>query len=266
MPKIIQLTIALISPLLLGGVVLATEKPRSQAILECMYGNLPDSVIADRFKLIHVNRLGEPTEYLLQAHAQRKEERLEVSAQIKEPASMSGGAYLLRAKPDNYQIYLYVPSVGQIRRLSGDSLSQSTFLGTDLSWEDLQLMYYALMQGSLSVRGEAAYQGRPIDQLLLIPSPETQTAYTRIYLDVDRESCLPLEVRLESSNGEIVKKLIIDPNTLQQLRGKYWYATSLRLENLKEGTHTLIEVVRELVADERLRRQLFNPSQFHVAR
>lgn len=249
-----------------AGIATGAEKPRSQQILECMVGNVPESVVADRFKLVHVNRLNEASEYILQAHAQRSKKSVETSAQVKSPASMAGGAYLLRANQENYQIYMYLPSIGQVRRLTGDSLGQSSLLGTDLSWEDMQLMYYALLEGTLSLRGESTYRGRKVDQVLLIPSPKSQTAYSRIYLDVDQQTCLPLEVRLEASNGELHKKITVAIDSLEQVDGRYWYARNVRLDDLREGTHTRLEVTRSLVADEKLRSQLFNPKQFHVSR
>ncbi|MGB1579942.1 MAG: outer membrane lipoprotein-sorting protein, partial [Nevskiales bacterium] len=185
---------------------------------------------------------------------------------IKAPARLADGAYLMRATNESQLIYMYVPSLAQVRRLTGDSVNQSKLLGTDISWEDLRMIYNTLLEGSTSIRGEAEYKGRKVDQLILIPSPKTESGYSRIYLDVDQQTCLPLEARLMGKEDELLKKLSVDIGSLEQVNNKYWYASRTRLDDITEGTHTLIEAVRHLEADVELRSHVFNPKRFYEAR
>ncbi|MDX1495976.1 MAG: outer membrane lipoprotein-sorting protein [Salinisphaeraceae bacterium] len=244
----------------------AAEKPRSQQVLECMHANLPTSVVADRMQLTHTDALGTQRQFELQVYAQRDEGRFDVSTIIKAPARLADGAYLMRATSENHLVYMYVPSLTQVRRLTGDSVRQSKLLGTDISWEDLQMMYTALLEGTLSVKGEAEYKGRKVDQLILIPSPKSESAYSRIYLDVDKQTCLPLEVRLTGEGDELLKKLSVDIGTLKQVNNQYWYASKIKLEDLSEGTLTHVEAVRHLEADVKISSQAFNPKRFYEVR
>lgn len=252
------------SALFVGGI--ANAQPKIQAVLECMHANVPDTVQFQNLQLAYVDRLNETSTYELLLHAQHGKKEFEASAIIKKPARLAGGAYLLRSTTENYQIYMYAPSLGQVRRVTGDGITKSTLLGTNLGWEDLQIMYNAFLEGSMSFKGESEEQGRPVYQLQLIPSPKTISVYNRIYLDVDKQSCIPLKVDLMAAGDVLHKRFTADANSLIQVEGKYWYASKSKLEDAKEGTRTDVTVLSQARADEKLRDRFFNPKSFHRSR
>ena len=241
-------------------------QPQTQDILECMNANVPQSVQFQHLALAHVNRLKETTSYELQLHAQHGKGVFEASVIVKQPASLAGGAYLLTSTSENYQLYMYAPSLGKVRRVTGDGVTRASLLGTDVGWEDLQIMYNAFLEGTMSLRGESEVQGRPVHQLLLIPSPKTPSVYSRIYLDIDKESCVPLEIRLMESGDVLRKRFTGFANSLVKVNNKYWYASKNRMEDIAEGTHTDITVLTQAEVDEKLRNRLFNPKSFHQSR
>ena len=237
-----------------------------EKILQCMRANVPDSVVAQELKLDSVNRLDEVSSYELQVYARRNDEQFEMSALIRQPLSLANGAYLLKADAVRYLLYMYVPSLDKVRRITGEGVTRSSLLGTDLSWEDLQLMYSAHKQGTVNLQGQAEYKGRTIEQLAITPDPEAASAYSRIEMDIDSKTCVPLEIRLMGQANELHKRLTIDSDSLQQINKRYWYASRMRLDDVREKTHTNLEVQRELVADEKIRSQLFSPRLFYKAR
>ncbi len=254
---------------LISGLLASTQiwaQPQIQSVLECMHANVPDTAQFQNLQISYVNRLQETSTYELQLFAQHGKGEFEATAIIKKPARLTGGAYLLRSTSENYQVYMYAPSLGQVRRVSGDGITKATLLGTDLGWEDLQIMYNAFMEGSMSLKGEAEVQGRPVYQLQLIPSPKTISVYNRIYLDVDKESCIPLEIRLMAQGDQLHKRFMADANSLIKVEGKYWYASRSQLTDVREGTRTEVTVLTQAEADEKLRARVFNPKSFYNSR
>lgn len=263
-----------LSLLLLGCFLLGYNKPVPagmepagiEEVQACMNGNIPATVQLKQLQLQYVDRVGQASSYELEIYARHGQGEFEASVMVTQPRKLAGAAYLLQSSTESYQIYMYAPSLGKVRRVSGDGLVKSSLLGSDLSWEDLQIIYSAFREGSMRLVGQGELQGRTVHNLELTPDPNSASAYSRIHLAVDQQSCVPLEIKLMQQGDVLRKRFTAQANSLVKVADKYWYAAKGQLEDALEGTHTRLEVLQQIEADERLSTRFFNSKTFYQGR
>jgi hypothetical protein len=229
-------------------------------ILSCMRANIPRSVLIKDVELTATDRVGSTRVLKGRLYGQREEERLRTALKISAPSDLAGAAYLLRESGNGDEMYMYVPALQRVRRISGTG-SDGALWGTDLSYGDIKQINNAFSAGGGKVDGQGELDGRPVHLLSLSPDPAEETRYTAMKVWVDRKTCVSLRADFyEGSN--VRKQWTVVPSSLTQA-GKHWYAGDSTMTDLVEKTHTRLRVLG-LDSDVDLAGRHFNPKTFYL--
>lgn len=235
----------------------STELPVVQR-LKCMKANTPQRLAVSDLRL-EVEGPDVATRHLsARLFSQRDERGLRIMLHITAPTDLAGVRYLLVENQPEDALYLYLPSLGKVRRLSGAG-TESELAGTTLSYQDLRVMIQAVRGASVTMAGEGEIAGRKTDLLRFVPSV-ADSPFRRVLGSLDRTSCVLLRAEFQDGEGT-VKTWDIDPASLKR-SGARWYATSARMQDLKRGTRAQLSLGGVRI-DEKASAGLFDPRSFY---
>ena len=146
------------------------------------------------------------------------------------PADVAGTGLLM----EDDDMWLYLPELNNTRRIAGSS-KQGDFMGSDLSYEDMEALgtagfgndYQAELVEVVEFEGHEAYK------LELIPVNDG-VAYSNLEVKVDSEFWLPLKIDYYE-DGELVKTLLTFDHA--ELDGR-WTAQMLEMTDHESGSQT----------------------------
>ena len=134
------------------------------------------------------------------------------------------GVKYLKLKGD---LYIYLPDIDDVVRLSGDMLKQS-FMGSDLSYEDLMqedpLKYYK----PVAMR-DTTIEGR-IYFILELEDTTGNAPYYRVRMVVDLDRNIWLKEELITKSGRKIKE--VEALEFKNIKGKH-YPTSIVMRDLR---------------------------------
>lgn len=226
-------------------------------LLECLRANAPSQLqIADL--RIDAQGAGVSTRFLSGKFYSRRDERgLRAMLHITAPSDLAGIRYLLvEAQPDD-ELYLYLPALGKVRRVSGSS-TDAQIAGTPLNYADLRLLSQALSAAAITRDARVTYAGRGAQRLRFTPAI-ADSPYRRVMATVDEQTCTLLRAEFQDAQ-RTVKEYRADPDSLMQ-SGRYRYASRATLEDLVQGSKAQLSLGGVSDAP-RLSSRLFDPRRF----
>jgi hypothetical protein len=206
-------------------------------IAQCMRDNLPRTLRAGSVSL-EVNNPGGSGQQLfgsLSTESGAAGRRLVWS--IRTPPDLAGSAVLMRDGRDGTDAWLYLPSLGAVRRIQ-QSDSEGRMFGTDISYGDAERIVSAFAGSALTVLGEASYAGRPVWKIAATAPPGAAGGYDRIDLSIDQKTCVTLSADL-LRNDVALKRWAVDVSSLTR-SGRYWYAASGTMSDLQGKSSTRV--------------------------
>lgn len=175
-----------------------------------------------------------------------------------EPDDILGSRLLfLEKKPEN-EIYLYMPALFKVRRISSDRISSSMY-GMDFSYEDFQWLYNMLSTAVSEQRPDAVIDGEPVYAFAVIPSAGKASLYETIYSYFDKKSCVIRKVEFYEPGNKLRKVLLANPETIKEVNGKL-VPHKFLMRDLKEGSETELNVLTVKV-DPPIDDSLFDPAK-----
>ena len=188
-----------VAALLQAGTALAqAEEARSaDEIVSCVAANLPQGDEVRSIMLVTRDRAGAERVTRATVFGRRTSStsrRTLVS--FTAPPDLANSGLLILEEEDSTEIWIHSPELGRRRVETGEAAGQSLF-GTGLSYEDLmQLMGLVETEASMVGRlGDDRIGDHPTYVLASAPEPGT-SAYEGVVISVDKETCVPLEIKL----------------------------------------------------------------------
>lgn len=231
-----------------------------ERMLDCMRANVPRTVQVRDIMLEAMDAQGSKRRLSGRLYAVREEGRLNAMIRLDAPADLAGAAYLSRERPAGDELYLYMPALQKVRRLTGASADEALW-GTDFSVGDLRQIGAAFSAGTVTAGPSATLDGRDVQRLTVRPDPGTRTRFDLIELWVDRESCVTLRADFQRA-GKLRKQLTASPAVLQR-SGTHWYAEELLVRDLELGSQTRLNVTG-VRSDASIPGHVFNPRTFYI--
>ncbi|MDD3764037.1 MAG: outer membrane lipoprotein-sorting protein [Nevskiales bacterium] len=242
-----------------AGTAWADDAARDH-VVGCMRANIPQSVQVKEVELTATDRTGGKRVLRGRLYGTRVDERLRAMIKIESPSDLAGAAYLMRENGGGDDMYVYVPALRKVRRITGSAADNSLW-GTDISYGDVKQINNAFSAGQVDLLGESELSGHKVHMLALHPAPETDSRFGLIRLWVDQASCVTIQA--EFVEGQTVRKrLVVAPDGLRQT-GEHWYAADAQMSDLQEGTSTRLKVLG-VSSDLNLSGRYFNPSTFYI--
>lgn len=153
------------------------------------------------------------------------------------PADIAGTGLLMEG--DN--MWLYLPELNNTRRIAG-SVKQGDFMGSDLSYEDMEALGTTGFSNDYQAEllAEEDYQGEEAYHLELQPVTE-ETSYNKLEMIVSAEKWLPLEIRY-FEDGDHLKTLLTFDHA--EIDGRW---TAQRMEISNHGQETMTKLILNAV-------------------
>ena len=239
----------------------AAADPALDQTLSCMRANIPPAV---RIQTVEVNawdRTGGQRTLKGKLFGIKEKGRARIMLRVDAPADLAGAAYLVREGEKLDEMYLYLPSMQKVRRITGASLDGQLW-GTNLSYNDLKQIQNAFSGASVAMEpAPGQYDGRAVSVLAFSPRKEDGSRYTSMRARIDRQTCVPLSVEFIDASG-VRKTLTVKAADVKQSNSR-WYAEEAEVRDVKNGTHTRLKVTG-VVAGDTLAARYFSPQTFYL--
>lgn len=229
-------------------------------IVACMRANIPPSVQVKEVELIARDRTGGERQLRGRLYATNEKDRVKAMLKIGAPPDLAGAAYLMKESEKADEIYVYVPALNKVRRVTGGNMDGPLW-GTDLSYNDLKQVQNAFSDTSAKLEGKGDHEGTPVQILQFSPQAGQASRYTSIRAWVEPKSCMALKA--EFYEGKTVRKRFSGSAKDLKQAGPHWYLADMLIADLKEGTQTRIKVTN-VTAGKDLADRLFNQATFYV--
>ncbi len=228
-------------------------------VLDCMRANIPQTVRVQTVEISAVDRSGGERVLKGRLFGTRENNRVRVMLRIEAPHDLEGAAYLVREGEKSDEMYLYLPAVQRVRRITGAALDGHLW-GTDLSYNDFKQIQNAFAGANTVMEAVTQLQQRPVNVITFEPRKEDGVRYKKIRTQVDQQTCVALMVEFFEPAG-VRKTLTVKPADLKQ-SGPNWYASDIEITDLKNQTRTRIKVTGLSYGD-KLASYYFNPTTFY---
>jgi len=238
------------SVLVLGALLLAAPPAfpleTVEEIRDCVSRNLPQDSSIQTVVLRSHDRMGSVTEMRAKIYWKRFEDGFSrLLLRFSDPPDMRGSALLLIQKEQVNDMFMYLPELQRVKRVTGHMMKGSMF-GTDFSYEEFERLQGLEAQQFVterlpdeSVGDRAAYvlQAVPKDGL----PPEQLPSYERSVTWIDRETCVPLKVEFYERGQKLRKRLQVDVNAIER-HGERHLARHVEIVDLHDETRTELVV------------------------
>lgn len=226
--------------------------------LECLRANAPKQLRVDELRIEAQGPMVSTRQLSGRFVSRRDAGGLRAMLQITAPADLAGMRYLLIEEAPEDALYLYLPALGKVRRVSGAG-PDAEIAGTTLNYADLRLISQALSAASITLDKPVDWMGRSADILRFVPAV-ADSPYRRIMATVERERCVILRADFQDGQ-QTLKRYQVDPASLTQ-SGRYRYASLATVEDrIHRSTVTL--ALRGVRVDGKLSARNFDPRSFH---
>ena len=237
----------------------AAEIP--QVIKSCMQRNLPETTSAQSIELRARDRSG--YEQVLEADVYWKRyaaDQARVMMYFREPVDIRGARFLVVEKQPQNDMYIYMPSLFKVRRVTSRNISNS-IMGTDFSYEDFERIQGVLSDISAEQFPDDTLAGRPV--YVLMSYPDESSGYVKVATYIDKESCVPLKTEFYESGHELRKQLTVDPADIRR-QGGIFYPSELVVKDFKQKTETRL-IVHNVNVGAELGNDLFDADKLKQA-
>ncbi|MGQ0698672.1 MAG: outer membrane lipoprotein-sorting protein [Panacagrimonas sp.] len=239
-----------------GAMEVSTQTPVVK-VLECMRRNAPQALRIDDLRIEASGPQVSTRSLSARLLSRRNEQGLRLMLHVTAPADLAGTRYLLIENQPDDALYLYLPALGKVRRVSGAG-PEAEIAGTTLHYSDMRLIRQALSAASINLERPIEFAGRPADLLRFVPAV-ADSPYRRVFATVDRETCVMLRAEFHDAERAI-RDYRIDPASLMR-SGSYHYASRASIEDRALGSTVQI-ALGGVRTDAKLSARLFDPKNF----
>lgn len=233
----------------------------SNRILDCMRKNIPKSLRVQEFDLTSVDRTGGSRTLRGKLFAVKENDKLRAMIKIKSPPDLNGASYLVREGQDRDDMYVFVPALNKVRRISGASTDGPLF-GTDFSYTDIKQMQNAAEGGTVTLEKPETLEGHAVTVLAITPKPGTPSRYSLIRNWIDQKACVPLKI--DFYEGKTVRKRMLATVKAVQQSGAIWYLGEAKMSDLRDNTSTTLKITG-LASDVKISDRYFTAATFASA-
>jgi len=235
------LTVALVGawPAAADDEALPGDGPSADEIEACVRANLPSKSSIQEITFRVNGKGGMTSESHIKIHWQMGEDQLSnVLLRFDAPLDMRGSALLLIEKPGRNDMFMYLPELKRVRRVTGPSLSGGMF-GTDFTYSQFERLQGVARDISVTRLPDTQVDGTPVHVLAHEPADDPEFEY--VVSHVDAERCVPLKTEFYESGRRLRKVLEADPAAVTAIEG-LWIPKKLVMKDLRQDTSTEFRV------------------------
>lgn len=208
----------------------------TKEVEDCMRRNLPAESLVTRFKLIAKDKAGGIDEKAGTLYWRRKEGLSSIRLLMSQPPDLRGAGILLLERPEANDVFLYLPEIKRVRRVTGRTMSGSVF-GTDFTYEQLQRVQQMAKDAKVDRTPDDELGGRSVYVLEGRPLDGADSEFERVVSFVDKPTCLPLKMFFYGSGGKLQRELETDRDSITKEKSGF-VARRIVARDLRNGTES----------------------------
>lgn len=225
----------------------------------CIRKNAPESTAIQQIRLRTVNQMFE--EKIIDATVYWKrlpDGNSDLLTVFEEPEDISGSRLLFLEKKPDKEIYLYMPALFKVRRISSKRISSSMY-GMNFSYEDFQWLYNMLETATSEQRPDALLDGEPVYVLAVVPEDSASSKYEEVVSYFEKESCVIRRVEFYEKGRKLRKILSADSDAVKRVNGVL-IPHAFQMSDLKKKGETDLTVISVRV-DPVIPDSVFDPAE-----
>lgn len=252
-----------------ASVFAADPAKTAEEVMECARDNFPNSVSVRRVTFTNTGKSGESNTikarvYGLLEKQPSGDNLVRGTLIVEAPANLNGSAYLIRETEDYLRdgMFVYLPAVGRVRRISGE-VGDRSLLGTEFSYFEYKQMSNAFGDLAATLERSETVAGRASYVLSFKPLEGVETKYDTVRAWIDKETCLVMAAEF-ISDDKALKRLTAPPTGIAK-SGEHYYLQEMQMADLQQGTKTVLRV-DQVTLNEELSNLRFSPKAFYLTK
>jgi len=231
------------------------EDPAVEEVLSCIQRNLPKHTSVQRLRFQSKDRSGGGRTIESKVSWRRFDDSLSrVLVRVHAPHDLRGSGLLLLEKETRADMFVYLPDLEKVRRVTSRMLGGSMF-GSDFTYEDFSQLQGMAVEGRSERMPDTDIDGVPVRVVSHFPTPDSGSSYERVTSYVDASTCVPLRSEMFEAGDRMRKVLTTDRSEIFEKDGVR-IPRKLRMEDLRDQSFTLLEVT-EIEVNVELRDRIF---------
>lgn len=252
----------LATPLLLLACITNAQAadPQLETVLEiqlCNQANLPERTSIQTISLRAKDRIGAITTSRSKTYWRKFDDGLSrLMMRFYDPPDLRGSAFLLIEKKKRNDMFIYLPELGRVKRVTSRMTSSSMF-GTDFSYEEFERLQGMAQDSPTARKPDQVVDGRPAYVLEIRPTVESQSAYERIISFIDQETCTLSRSEFYERGDDPRKVLSADASQITREDTGIWVVRKYVMRDLRDETETAM-VIESLRVGEEISQKMFS--------
>lgn len=252
------------TPYVLGLLLLAlaagasAEIRTAEDVEACIAANVPERSSQQTVLFRSTDRVGSVTESRATIYWQKSDKGFnQVMMRFSAPRDLRGAGLLLLEKPgDARDMFMYLPEIAKVRRVTSHMMKGSMF-GTDFSYEEFERLQGFDYGWSSELLEDTELDGHAVHVLVSRPAGENDgSAYERIVQYVDGEKCIPLKTEFYEPGDKLRKEALSDRDKIEREESG-WLPRNIRIRDLRDETETDL-IVEKLEVGKKIPRKMFS--------
>jgi hypothetical protein len=215
MPNLLRRTVVPLLFLFPG--LQATASSVDPEVEACIRKNAPKTTAMQKIELRSTDRIGSEKLLIADTYLKRfADGNAGLIAYFKEPEDLWGTRLLVIEKAPANEMYLYMPALFKIRRITSKRISSSMY-GSDFSYEDLQRLYGMLSAEPAEQKADALIDGQATYVLVTQPADRSQSKYESVVSYFDKNTCVVSRVEFFEAGHRLRKVLKVDADKVRSV-------------------------------------------------
>ncbi|MBW2267352.1 MAG: outer membrane lipoprotein-sorting protein [Deltaproteobacteria bacterium] len=254
-----RLTIVLMTGFAQASLSVAAELTTAEEIDACYESNFPDSTAVQTVTLSAKDRIGAVTTSRATLYWKKFDDGLsKVMMRFEKPADLRGAGLLMIEKKKRNDLFMYLPELRRVKRISKHMSSGSMF-GTDFSYEEFERIQGMKLDGVSERLEDDEIGGREMYVTSATPAAEEESSYERIKTWIDKQTCVALRTEFYE-RGDQPRKIMTAPYERVSREADVWVAREIVMHDRRDETDTTLRV-EELEIGLEVPRKLFSQKE-----
>ena len=217
MPDIVRRAVILL--LFVFPAVQATASSVAPEVEACIRGNVAKTTAIQKIELRSTDRIGSEKILVADVYLKRfADDRSGLIAYFRQPEDLRGTRLLVIEKAPANEMYLYMPALFKIRRITSKRISSSMY-GSDFSYEDLERLYGMLSSEPTEQQADGLIDGQAVYVLVSRPSAGSGSRYESVVSYFDKKTCVVRKVEFFEPGARLRKVLLVDADKVRPVGG-----------------------------------------------
>jgi hypothetical protein len=193
--------------------LLLVQAPQTKAsavdpeLQACILRNAAKTTAVQRIELRSTDRIGSEKILVADVYLKRfADETSGLIAYFKEPEDLWGTRLLVLEKDPTNEMYLYMPALFKIRRITSKRISSSMY-GSDFSYEDIERVYGLLSSQPAERIADTTIDGESMYVLQTTPTEDAASKYESVISYFDKNNCVVRKVEFFEPGSRLRKVL-----------------------------------------------------------